>query len=235
MNRPLRSSSMLCTFAALLLGGCQTTPQKSPIDDPSTHDGLVRVEKKGVDAVYKKPQANLAGYDKILLRPVEVSFSRNWKPEDDSALYAMHKPDREKIKQELADAFQEVFKQVLDEKGGYELVSEPAQDVLELRAAIINLYINAPDTSMQTAGRVRTFTTNAGEMTLVAELHDSVTGELLSRAYDRREGSGSGTWTWTNSITNSADAKRELRRWAELLKQALDASRAGAAQSASAG
>lgn len=232
MNRFLCSTKTLCTFAALLLlSGCQT-PQKSPIDDPSTSEGLVRIQVKGVDAVYKKPQANLTGYDKILLRPVEVSFSKNWKPENDSALYTMNKPDREKIKQELADVFHEVFKQVLDEQGGYQLVDEPAKDVLELRAAIVNLYINAPDVSMQTAANVRTYTTNAGEMTLIAELHDSVTGELLSRAYDRREGMDSGMWTWTDSITNTADAKREIRRWAELLKQALDASRAAPGQPA---
>lgn len=225
MNRAVYPQLIALTLAGLwLLSGCQTT-QTNPIDAASTHDGLVRVEVKGVDAVYNKPQANLAGYDKILLRPVEVSFSRSWKPEQDSALYTMNRPDREKIKKDLADAFHDVFKQVLDEKGGYQLVTEPAKDVLELRAAIINLYINAPDVSMQTAARVRTFTTNAGEMTLVAELHDSLTGELLSRAYDRREGMDSGMWTWTNSVSNTADARREIRRWAELLKKSLDASR----------
>lgn len=212
-------------FAAVwLLTGCETT-QTSPIDQVSTHDGLVKVDVKGVDAVYKRPEANLAGYDKILLRPIEVEFSKSWKPEQDSALYQMNQPDRDKIKKELADAFADVFKQVLQEQGGYQLVTEPAKDVLELQAAIVNLYINAPDVSMQTAANVRTFTTNSGEMTLVAELHDSVTGQLLSRAYDRREGMDSGLWTWTNSVTNSADARREIRRWAELLKKALDASR----------
>ena len=44
MNRFLCSTKTLCTFAALLLlSGCQT-PQKSPIDDPSTSEGLVRIQ-----------------------------------------------------------------------------------------------------------------------------------------------------------------------------------------------
>ncbi len=221
----MKPTKFAYALAALwLLAGCQTV-QKSPIDDASTHDGLVKAEIKGVDAVYKKPQANLTAYDKILLRPVEVQFSKNWEPENDSVLYQMNKPDREKIKTELAEAFAEVFKQVLEEKGGYQLVTEPARDVLEVQAAIVNLYINAPDVSMQTAGRVRTYTTDAGEMTLVCQLHDSVTGTLLARVYDRREGMDSGQWQWTNSVTNSADARREIRRWAELLKKSLDASR----------
>ena len=211
--------------AALLLGACATTSQKSPIDDLSLNQGLVRADVKGVDAIYRLPDANLSGYDKIMLRPIEVEFSKNWKPENDSVLYQMNKPDRDKIKKELQDAFAEVFTQVLQEKGGYRIVTEPAKDVLDVQAAIVNLYINAPDVSMQTAARVRTFTTNAGSMTLIAELHDSVTGQLLSRTYDRRDDMESGQWQWTDSVTNTADAKREIRRWAELLKKALDVSR----------
>lgn len=218
-------SLLYAIAAAAALSGCATT-QQSPIDDMSTHEGLVKANVKGVDAVYNRPGANLASYDKILLRPIAVEFSKNWKPEDDSALYRMNEPDRDKIKKDLAKAFDDVFRQVLQEKGGYQMVSEPAKDVLEVQAAIVNLYINAPDVSMQTAARVKTYTTSAGEMTLIAELHDSVTGTLLSRAYDRREDLGSGgQWTWTDSVTNSADARREIRRWAELLKNALDASR----------
>jgi len=222
----MKNAKLAYAFAALwLLAGCQTV-QQTPIDNVSSQDGMVKVDVKGVDAVYKKPQANLTAYDKILLRPIEVEFSKNWKPEDDSVLYQMNKPDREKIKKDLADAFADVFKQVLQEKGGYQLVTEPAKDVLEVQAAIINLYINAPDVSMQTAARVRTYTTDSGEMTLVSELHDSVTGTLLARIYDRRQDMSGGQWQWTDSVTNSADARREIRRWAELLKNALDSSRA---------
>ncbi|HEY5808439.1 MAG TPA: DUF3313 family protein [Povalibacter sp.] len=211
--------------AALLLCGCATT-DKSPIDDMSTQDGLVRVDIKGLDSAYKRPNANLTGYDKILLRPLTVSFASNWKPERDSssALYHMTPPDREKIKKDLADAFADVFREVLQEKGGYQLVAEPAEDVLEVQSAIINLYITAPDVSRQTAGMTRVYTSDAGEMTLVTQLHDSVTGQLLSRVYDRRDDTG-GMWQWTTSVSNGADARREIRSWAELLKKALDASR----------
>ena len=219
------SRYLYAVAAAFALSACASTSQKSPIDDMSLNQGLVRVDVKGVDAIYKVPESNLSGYDKVILRPIEVEFSKNWKPENDSVLYQMNKPDREKIKSELQQAFAEVFTQVLQEKGGYQVVTEPAKDVLEVQAAIVNLYISAPDVSMQTSARVRTYTADAGSMTLIAELHDSVTGQLLSRAYDRRDDLDSGQWQWTNSVTNTADAKREIRRWAELLKQALDASR----------
>lgn len=220
MTRSILSASI----ASILLLGCASQP--SPIEQASTHDGLQRVETREVDALYRRPGATLAGYQRILLEPIEVAFSKNWKPEQDTALYRMNPPDREKMKREIAELFQETFRQVLTEKGGYSIATEPAEDVVQLRAAIVNIYVNAPDVSMQTPGRTRTFTASAGEMTLIAELHDSVTGELISRAYDRREDQGTGTWTWTTSVTNTAEAKQEIRRWAELLKKALDTSRA---------
>lgn len=217
-------SKLAIGIACACMCGCATSPSNSPIAEASTQEGLVRAQTPGVDALYRRPDANLSQYNRILLRPVEIAFAKNWKPESESAIYSMHKPDREKIKRDIAELFHSTVQEVLGDKGGYTLVSEPDRDVLEVRAAIINIYITAPDASMSNPGITRTYTANAGEMTLVAELHDSVSGEILSRAYDRREDTG-GMWTWTNSVSNTADAKREVRRWAELLKKSLDASR----------
>ena len=230
MNAPMVIAAILGPVL-LALTSCAQTPRSTPIDAPSLQEGLERVNKPGVDAVYRKPGASLSGYDKLLIRPVEVAFAKNWTPGkgSGSALYAMNPPDRERIKQEIARVFQEVFTTELQTRGGYRLVDTPAADVLELRAAIVNIYINAPDVSMQTAGRVKTYTADAGEMTLVAELHDSVTGELLSRVYDRRDDMG-GSWQWTTSVTNTAEGTRAIKIWADTLRAALDASREQAPQ-----
>jgi hypothetical protein len=93
-----------------------------------------------------------------------------------------------------------------------------------MRAAIVNLYITAPDVTMQTAGRTKVYTTDAGQMTLIAQLHDSVTGELLTRAYDRQHASH-GSWQWSSSVFNSAEARTIIASWADTLRNALDASR----------
>lgn len=211
----------MSTACALL--ACQTTKQ-SPIDELSTQEGLQRADVKGVDAVYRRPGANLTPYNKLLVRPAYVEFSKNWKPERDSELYRMNEPDREKIRTELAQLFAEVMVKELETEGGYQLVDEPAADVLEVRPAIVNLYITAPDVSMQTAGRARTYTADAGEMTLIAELRDSVTGTLLARAFDRRGGSDM-MWQWTTSVTNTAEARRIITTWADTLRNALDSAR----------
>jgi hypothetical protein len=225
----LSSLTLGAIAAALLLGGCQTTSSPSPIDEVSARDGLVRVPSKTADAVYRRPEAQFSTYSKFLLRPIDVQFAKNWDPgSSGSGLYRMNEPDRDKIKSELAEVFAEVVKRDL-EKGGYPLVEHPDADVLEMRAAIVNLYITAPDVSMQTSGRSKVYTTNAGEMTLILQLHDSVTGQLLARAYDQRAGSESGAWTWTTSVSNTAEARRIISIWATALRKALDAAHTQAA------
>jgi hypothetical protein len=227
-RRPVLIAAAL---ACGLLQGCQTT-KTSPIDDLSVHEGLVRIDAKAVDAAYRRPDAKMSVYSKVLLRPIEVQFAKNWDPSSGgSALYRMNEPDREKIKSELAQVFADVFRAEL-EKGGYPLVNEPGEDVLEIQAAIVNLYITAPDVSMQTSGRTRVYTSDAGSMSLIMQLHDSVTGQLLARAYDRRDG-GPDVWQWTTSVTNTAEAKRIIGAWATALRKAFDASRADGVNPAS--
>jgi hypothetical protein len=100
--------------------------------------------------------------------------------------------------------------------------------VLVLRPAIINLDIAAPD--VMAAGRQRSYTTEAGQMTLVLEGVDGTTGEILVRVVDRRRAMDTGRLQWTNSVTNQAEARRMLNRWASQIREGLDEATRGAAQ-----
>jgi hypothetical protein len=62
-------------------------------------------------------------------------------------------------------------------------------------------------------------------MTLIAELRDSDSGQILARAADHKNASSSSFMTWTNSVTNTAEARRIMRSWAQTLRGALDAAR----------
>jgi hypothetical protein len=214
----------ICALSIWALMGCQTTNKGlEPLDELANGEGLVRVESKAVDVLYKRPEASLAGYSKLMLTPIEVQFAKHWTPESsNSTLYNMHSVDREKIKSDLANAFAEVFTRDM-QKGGYPIVSEAGPDVLEMQAAIANLYITAPDPS-QLTGRTEIYTTDAGEMTLIMQLHDSITGQILARAIDRR-GASNDYWNWTTSASNTADAKRIISGWSTSLRKAFDASR----------
>jgi hypothetical protein len=184
-------------------------------------DGLVKATVKGVDRVLQRPGTDWSTYTKVLLAPVDVSFSRSWSPRDYGA-FGLKAGDVDRIRRELALMTQDIFGKVLAE-GGYTLVQTPAEGVLQVRPNIVNLYINAPDN--QDAGRTRSYVIDAGEMTLALELRDSVTGTLLAQARDRKRGTENGRVALANSVMNRVEAERALRGWALQLRSNLDAAR----------
>jgi hypothetical protein len=216
----------LLVLCATALTGCASSRTATPEE----WDGLVRKQGTRLAAVFVRPDAEIAAYRNVELDPVEVSFARNWDPNRGTRSMAnrLDAGDMAAIQAGLADLFREVFREELA-AGGYQLVDEAGPETLRVTAAIIDLYISAPDT--MSAGRTRTYTANSGRMTLVAELRDSVTGEILARAVDARSARGTGSLDITNRVTNTADARRVIRIWARALRQSLDElyGRAGAA------
>jgi hypothetical protein len=188
---------------------------------PDEWDGLVRQPGTRLNAVFVKPDAEIVAYRNVLLDPVEVSFARNWDPNRGgrSQVGRLNASDMQAIQTGLAELFRETFRAELA-RGGYQLVDEAGPDTLRVTASIVDLYVTAPDT--MSAGRSRTYTANSGRMTLVAELRDSVTGEILARAVDARSGRSTGAWDITNRATNTNDARRAMGVWARALREALD-------------
>lgn len=193
-----------------------------------TEDGLHRVHDSKLALVYAEPGADLASYQRVNLMEATVAFKKNWERDQRSRsaskLSTSSRVNTKKIKQQLADEFAAVFTGKL-QSGGYEVVDETADDVLLIRPAIINLDINAPEAAG--AGRSNSYVRSAGEMTLYVELYDSVTGDLLAKAMDRRSdrSDNSQIYTWANSHTNKSAAKRILDGWAQVLLDALNEAR----------
>jgi hypothetical protein len=213
-----------CLALALLVSGVlgALLPMAVSADEPPQEwDGLTRVKSKQLDHVYKLPGADFSSYKRVRLDPIEVEFDKNWKPNDSqrSPSRRLTNDDLEKIKKALAEEFRKVFTEELTENG-YQVVTEDDDDVLRVSAAIVNLYIIAPD--KMSAGRSRTYTTSSGHMTLVVELRDSVTGKLMARAVDSVQGRDTGNFQITNSVTNMSAARTALSKWARVLREGMD-------------
>ncbi len=157
----------------------------------------------------------------MIIAPATVQFARNWDPNRGgrSLSRRLDASDITAIKDSLAAMLGDTFRQELT-AGGYSIVTEPGPDTLLVIPAIVDLYITAPDT--MSPGRSRTYTANSGRMTLVLELRDSVTGETLARVVDGQSGRNIGMMTITNRVTNTADAQRAMRIWAQALRSGLD-------------
>jgi len=188
-----------------------------------TVEGLKLVPNtKDIALVWAEPGADLSQYDRVYLTEPLVAFKKNWKRDQNRGTLKVSNSDMERIKKNVSDLFMEVFTEELT-NGGYTLANERAEDVLIVKPAIINLDVNAPD--VRTAGRVDTFTTSAGSMTLYLELYDSETDDLLAKALDPTRDRDTGLMHWQTKVANYAAAKRMMKPWAKALRNGLDEAR----------
>ncbi len=226
LSKSVRHVAMTaCMAAGLGLSFSSAVLGADPPPDV-TQDGLHLRKSTKSTLVYVKPGATFGQYDKVAILDCLVEFDKNWQRDyNSSATTRVGDSDMDRIKKGLADEFKKVFTKELT-KGGYQVVDSAAPDVLVLRPAILNLRVTAPD--LMTPGINRTVMRSAGSMTLYLELWDSVSNTILARGMDAQADQGTGGQI-SSRVTNTAAANTILRRWADILRDRLDAARAAPA------
>jgi hypothetical protein len=207
---------LIATCALVLLLGSAAGPaaMAAKAKAPESWDGLSLVKAKHFDAAYLLPGADFRGYTKVMLDPTEVAFEKDWIRNYNSGSIDLSQrisdSDAKEILTAVRSGFEETFRKAFAE-AGYEVVNEPAPDVLRLRTAVVNLSVAAPDRDI---GRSRTYSRDAGGATVIVELRDSTSGALLGRAVDGRVAGDSARYL-RNSVTNRSDFLQLFRTWAK--------------------
>jgi hypothetical protein len=209
-------------FVCLCMGFNTVAAEQTPPD--VTVDGMNRIKGTEMALVYAKPDVDLSQYNRIYLLEPQVAFVKNWlRTQNSIPNQQVNKGDMQRIKTELAGLFMEVFKQELQNNGGYVLVDGVAEDVLIVHPAIVDLDVMSPDTP-GTRGK-RSIIASVGSMSLYMELIDSVTGDKLVKAIDNKYDRTRTRPAGTNKLRNEAAARDMLGEWAKLLRLALDEAR----------
>ena len=214
--------ALIIIATTLLLASCQTT------DSPSVSpEGMQLKHNTRSTIAYQKEGVNFADYNKIQFAQSTVAFKKNWQRDYNRNQPAMSLSSRIKdkdvvrIKESVKALLDEIFKAEFGEAGGYPIVEQAITGTLLLKPAIIGLDLNAPD--LMSANRNRTFVNEAGEATLFLEVYDAVSGEILARVIDTETvGDNNNFYQWANRATNTADAKRVIKKWAKTLRNKFD-------------
>jgi len=221
ISQPFSALRKLCLGGALaLLAVHASAAGRDQISAESSADGLEKISIKGIDFAYARPGASLVGYKKIMLDPIEVAFRKDWRPNRSGSNLPLPAKEREEIRQGVAKIVLEEFTKELQRSTQYQLVTTAGPDVLRAKARIVDLYVNAPDTASTSV--TRTYTLSTGEMTLLGELFDSETGQVVARVLDRTESRGTGRFMLTNSVVNDMESRLTASTWAKILRTRLD-------------
>ena len=166
---------------------------------------------------YINLKANFRGYNKVLIDPVVIYSSENAK------LSRLSPEDSAKLKDHLQAALRTQLSQY------FTMVDQPGPDVMRIRTAITEAHPSRPVMDLVThllpIGWVMTgaqrviLGTHAfvGKASLEAEAQDSVTGERLLAAVDRR----AGRKVMRGKFSSWDDVMSAQEAWAEQIKVRL--------------
>jgi hypothetical protein len=218
---------MILGLTVLLAAPVTIIADDGPQIPQTTAEGLELLPKvEGLAYVWAEPGVNLSQYKRVNLVEPSVAFKQNWRRDYNknatSLSNKIKSSDIKRIQKNVAELFVDVFTKEL-EAGGYTLTTDNAEDVLIVKADILDLDINAPD--IPSSGRMDTAVASAGSMSLFMELFDSETNDLLAKALDATADRESMVMQFQSGPANKQAARKMMEPWAKALREGLDHAR----------
>jgi hypothetical protein len=161
----------------------------------------------------------------MLIDPVTVAYKTDPTRRRDAAggttsgNFALSDTQMENFK----NLFQEAVVDAMTDDDGYRIADNPGPDVLRISADLIDLIIAVPTTAA--AANSTMVGRSAATVTLVMEIRDSQSGEIIARVADRRSPGSSAAYQGLLQVSPQAvraDMRRLFESWAEILRERLD-------------
>ena len=214
---------VIAIAAAALVVGCSSQPsiQTGP-DAETTFDGLVRIDNARFSAAWVDPEIDLTQYSKFMPGGAEFQFRNVQKM---TATQARRTNENEfwiseSQRARLVEVVTGIFDEELARSEHFTMTDEPGQDTLIIVGALHDIVSRVPPAHI---GRGEIWLSSLGEATLVIEIADSLSGEVIFRAVDRRAIENVGSqMIRANSASTWGEVRRWARRWATRLREGLD-------------
>ena len=197
--------------SALSLIVCGSATAEAPVR--VNFEGLQDVRVETLDRAQVRPHVVFSVYKGVMLGNIELAFRT---------------PDRSQNEFPLSDQQKQDFRAMLKQAFVSELaqlenpafVETPGRDILRLRVRVQNVSARVPPQAQGRVGRAAIFLDTVGEVTLVLELFDSQSGEILARGVDsaalrgaamRQEGGLVSTWDGVEELCRQWAATTRMR------------------------
>lgn len=197
-----------------LMSACAPQPT-TPIDLPeSNFDGLEKINSRHFSAAFVRPGVNFSHYQELLLGESELAFRT---------------PDRSKQQFPLTAEQKSRFRQLLDARFAKELTnsttlqmtSSPGPRALKLEVRVQDIIAMVPPRSVSGVGDIALQA--LAEATLVIEISDSESEEILARVFDRRVIEGTAIAQRQGPpVTQWEEVEAVCDRWASTVRARLD-------------
>jgi uncharacterized protein YceK len=217
--------NILLTIAAVAISGCSSAPptiQTGP-DAEVTFDGLHVIDNSAFREAWADPDIDFSRYTKIMpggaffeYRAVKKTASNSRASMSDTEFWISDK-DRARLEEEVS----KVFDEELAKSTRFTITDTPGPDTLTIVGGLHDVMSRVPP---ERVGRSDVYLSDIGEATLILQVSDSMSGEVIARAVERRAaGNRSGGMAMRSSPAQTwAEVRRLARSWATKLVDGLD-------------
>ncbi len=216
---------MALTVSALIgLAACAGQAPSFDTDAAAetTFDGLVPIKNSRFRNAWADPDVDFKQYNKIILGDAEFEFRAVKKARASSTMMRSNRSEfwiADKDREKLIDTVTTVFAEELSKARGFTVTEERGPNTLLIVGALHDIVSRVPP-DLVGAGEI--YLASVGEATLVLEVKDSLSGETLFRARDRRRIERPGDAIEANVVTTWAEVRRWAQRWATRLRAGLE-------------
>ena len=215
---------LILVLLSLLIVACTSSPpalQTGP-DAERTFDGLVRVDNSRFRYAWADPEVDFSQYNKVMAGGARFEFRAVTK----KAGHRSSSPGNQREfwisdanRSKLIETVSGVFQEELNKGQGWQAAEEAGPEVLILRGALLDIVSFIP---VDRIGRSEIYLSSLGQATLVREGIDSMSGEVVFRAVERRAIDPIAGVSRSDTVTNWAEVRRLARRWATILREGLE-------------
>jgi hypothetical protein len=210
---PIRHGMLL--FVAFALGACAPQPSQPKPAGEVNIEGLQPVSARNFEAAFVRPGVRFADYTRLMVDELELAFRT---PDREQNQFALGEDQKTRFQAAMETA----FGAELAKLESVEIVTAPGPDVLALHVRLQDIVARAPGRRVGGAGRAGFALETVGEMTLVMELRDSQSDEVLVRVFDRRAVEGAAMVSGDSVISTWQGVERLVGRWASRSREGLE-------------
>ncbi len=215
---------MLLTIAAVAISGCSSAPptiQTGP-DAEVTFDGLHVIDNSAFKQAWADPDIDFSRYTKIMpggaffeYRAVKKTSSNSRASMSDTEFWISDE-NRAKLEEEVSN----VFDVELAKSTRFTITDTPGPDTLIIVGGLHDVMSRVPP---ERVGRSDVYLSDIGAATLILQVSDSMSGEVIARAVERSAAGGQSGMAMRSSPAQTwAEVRRLARRWATKLVEGLD-------------
>jgi hypothetical protein len=217
-------NKILLAIAIAAISGCSSAPptiQTGP-DAEVTFDGLHVIDNSAFREAWADPDIDFSRYTKIMpggaffeYRAVRKTGSTSRARMSDTEFWISDE-SRVRLEEEVSD----VFDVELAKSTRFTITDTPGPDTLIIVGGLHDIMSRVPP---ERVGRSDIYLSDLGEATLILQVSDSMSGEVIARAVERRRVGDQGGMAMRSSPAQTwAEVRRLARRWATTLVEGLD-------------